>query len=160
MIVYLDFDGVIATDASYARAQAEGRYDGKSFPAQIEPPDVFDRECVARVNELCVYADASIVISSAWGAWWGLPQLQALLASMGLTAPVIGITPRKMSSTRVMEIRWDMAARKVALGDVIILEDAWDMGELTPRTVRTQEETGFNEAALAAAKALCAPRGV
>ena len=158
MIVYLDFDGVIATTESYARALAEGRYDGKGFPAQADPPDVFDRECVARVNELCAYADAGIVVSSAWGMRWSLPQLQALLASVGLTAPVLGITPRKMSSWRYTEIRWDMVARRIGPTRVIIIEDAEPMHTLTPRTVRTQEETGFDAVALVAAKALCAPR--
>lgn len=92
-VVFLDIDGVLNHERLY-RAQHDGKV---PWP---NPAQWIDRECVARVNDLCERTDARIVISSSWRSipipgqptigWEGAT---AVLRECGLTADVIGGTP-------------------------------------------------------------------
>jgi len=76
MIVFLDIDGVIATNKSYE-----------------EYPDLLDPRCIKVLNYLTDVTDAKIVISSTWRIE-GLDVLKTKLKSAGVKAEVIGLTKR------------------------------------------------------------------
>lgn len=139
-IVFLDFDGVIATQQSYLRATARrGRR-----PTGDESFEVLDESLIANVAQLCDETGAKIVLSTAWREFYPFPLIVDQLGQRGLRAEIIGKTPvwpfdrpRKMSqypprNCRSIEIaKWveehGRATEFVILDDdrITIFEDRW-----------------------------------
>lgn len=85
-VVFLDFDGVINTTATYAHADVAALI----FTANEDTSaQLIERDLVARVQGICDATDAGVVVVSAWRAWFDVPALSRLLRGAGLTAPVI-----------------------------------------------------------------------
>lgn len=83
VVVFLDFDGVINTVATYANAD--------SFADTVEASaGLLERELVARVQRVCDATGAGVVVVSAWRASFTNADLRALLLGAGLMAPVLG----------------------------------------------------------------------
>jgi hypothetical protein len=113
MIIFLDFDGVIANHRS-----AKNRYFGPNNKMWYD----LDVKCVEVLNRLVKVFDAKIVISSTWGTMFSQDELTNHLKSFGFTGDVVGMTTHKMSSLRDEEIKiW--IEDNMYTGDYIVLDD-------------------------------------
>lgn len=134
-VVFLDFDGVIATNTSYKNARLSVCGVG------VETQDLLVPELVANVNELCEKAEAKIVISSTWRRLYPLDRLRDYLKVAGLRVEVIGITPDLLeevkSSSRGLEIKTWAAAHGISREDLVVLEDEEDVRPYRGRQVKT-----------------------
>lgn len=142
-LLFLDFDGVICTEASYDRARGETRTPTPPAPQGFSPDagdvdawrhglHLLDEDLVKRVQLLCDLTQAQVVVSSAWRRNHSPGDLQVMLASRGLHAPLVGVTPYLYRQPRGQEIRlWlDMMGYNPDLPPpMVILED---MEDVTP----------------------------
>ena len=148
-IVFLDIDGVLASQASY------NRYKSTFAPVGVNPQmdhRYLDRYCTQRVQTLCDVAGASIVVSSDWRLGYDTDDLIGMLREAGLTAEVKGITPS--GGSREAEVRSWMNDHGLDDDAVVILEDARDMGHLKWRQVQPLYAVGFTESDLVDALSL------
>lgn len=152
--VFLDFDGVIATGATYSRWFLS-EWDKGHFG---EPPmgaywrnwrnqhldenkpgvAVLDPECCAQVQQLCTNIDAVIVISSSWRKFHSLGELLEMLQERQVTAPVVGATPvLGVGVRRGREIQEYAEAHGILREDLVVLEDEEDVKPYRGRQIRT-----------------------
>lgn len=99
-VIFLDFDGVLnhdGDDPDNRMHRAHGETD-HSLALFVEK--------VALVERICRQTGAVIVLSTAWRHCFSQSVIAGWLAEKGLTAPIVGITPSRMSSWRRHEIRW------------------------------------------------------
>lgn len=143
-IVFLDFDGPIATEQSYAAAYPENQLISK-----MEPERLIDDVLVKRVEAICAEADAYIVLSTSWALMQGSEWCSTMLYSKGVTkGRVIGATPRRMSNYfRGNEIDWWLEKnRDVSREDYVILDDDKDFHpHQLPRLIVTPFNLGITE---------------
>lgn len=119
-ILFLDFDGPIATSHSYMRAPNVRIVSGGDAEKFI------DEELVARVETICAATEAKIVLSTAWVGIQGAGWCTTMLESKGISPHrIIGATPRKMSNHfRGNELNWWFEQNPdVSLRDCVILDD-------------------------------------
>lgn len=144
-LVFLDIDGVLNSDAWFARS-----------PPRDWGLDHLDPEAVARVDWLASNTAARIVISSTWRLVYPLDEIRAMLAAKGLRAPIVDRTPEIPAEfaegrIRAQEIEnWlhaqGLRARRGEGGVVesfVILDDLEDFGHLERYCVRTKFATGL-----------------
>jgi hypothetical protein len=155
-LVFLDIDGVLNSDAWFARS-----------PPLDWGLDHLDPEAVARVDRLASATAARIVISSAWRLVYPLDEIRAMLAAKGLRAPIVDRTPEIPAEfaegrVRAKEIaRW-LGAQALrprrghdgAVESFVILDDLEDFGHLERYCVRTQFATGLLDEHVVRATAL------
>ncbi|MFO0548635.1 MAG: HAD domain-containing protein [Polyangiaceae bacterium] len=129
-VIFLDFDGVLNSDAFFERLGPVSDWDSR-----------LDPDAVARLNRLVAATQAKIVVSSTWRYDKSVPALARILADFGFVGEVIGATP-VISGPRGREIQaWlddDQSWRSY-----VILDDRDDMGSLKKRLVQTQEAHGL-----------------
>lgn len=145
--VFLDIDGVIATEATYDKWRQE-QWD----PSREDL--LLDNACCARVQKLCAEAKAEIVISSDWKDIYKFSDLVARLQRAGITAPVIGCIGR---GHRGKAIATWMAEHGVTDENVVILEDKRDVAPNKHRQVKTLfagKRAGFQQVHLRKALSL------
>lgn len=86
-VVFLDFDGVLNSSATYVRV-------AKTYTLWPWTPALglalLDAERVARVQRICDAAGAAVVIVSSWRRYAPPEALADVLAQAGLRAPVLG----------------------------------------------------------------------
>ncbi len=88
-IVFLDFDGVIMTQATYSRPWTE------PGPVPSHAYRLMDPALVANVDALCEAIGAEVVLSTAWRPYDGnRGEIRRALRARGLRAKVVGQTPR------------------------------------------------------------------
>ena len=167
-VIFLDFDGVLATQASYNRWRRRmwltthdylprtrrGRDDFRAMlPGNAaDAAELLDPDNCARVQRLCDIADASIVISSSWRKDHHLDVLRAMLADRGITAPVLRATP--VVGHRGAEIAAVVEAMGLTPGDLVVLEDEENVRPFGARRVQPTfhgPRAGFQDRHLAAA---------
>lgn len=150
MHVFLDIDGVLATEATWDRWFADGgRPDRRGL--------LFDEDCVKHVQALCERLDAKVVVSSSWRELYSWEALVGLLRGAGLRAPIVGVTPLHPDRHRGAEIAAWMASHGLEDGDVLVLEDWEDVSPLQHRQVQPEflgERAGFRREHLLAALAI------
>lgn len=161
-VIFLDFDGVLnnneVLDDAYQLAM--------HLRASGEPNDyirvahdyaMVDRVLVGRVQEICECTGAVVVISSTWRILNTLVELREILATKGLKAEVIGVTPRKMSGYRGEEIGiWLNEHPEVEF--FVILDDGSDMDPHSDRLVQTDCEEGIQDRHVSRAVELLNPQ--
>lgn len=116
-VIFLDFDGVLNHDGDdpdnrMYRAHGEANHSLALFA-----------EKVALVERVYQQTGAVIVLSTAWRHHFSQSVIAGWLAEKGLTAPIVGVTPSRMSSWRRHEIRWYLddhpeVSRYVILDDI------------------------------------------
>jgi HAD domain in Swiss Army Knife RNA repair proteins len=144
-VVFLDIDGVLNSDAWFARS-----------PPRDWGLDHLDPEAVARVERLASDTAARIVISSTWRLVCPLDDIRAMLAAKGLRALIVDCTPEIPAEfaegrVRAKEIAsWldAHACHAPRRGDepverFVILDDLEDFGPLERFCVRTRFATGL-----------------
>jgi len=109
-VLFLDFDGVLNSKQHFMMI----KNDKPAYNEDKELSDYLTMKQQTNVNNMWVLGyilkqlpDLKIVISSAWGKFYGLDQFKRLFKHYKLDPErLIGITPRKMSSYRCNEIHW------------------------------------------------------
>lgn len=137
-VIFLDIDGVLISRRTHM------------LKPGMNDPDlgIFDAGAIRELNRLAATVDAHIVISSSWRRHYTQTVLVRLLKDFGLEAPVIGYTP----SMPALQIRPDEIS--AWLGEhaalftepveaFVILDDDYDMGDLTSRAVQVTSEYGL-----------------
>lgn len=139
--IYLDFDGVITTDATF-----EAHPDWRHWPVSADFSRLFDLDCLAAVDRLAHHFGAGFVLSTNWRRTFDLDRLTAFLRSRGLTAPILGLTPNDTSvefvnyhpgdiDARIGDIRLHMLENNLVDAQVIVLDDLpldWPSYRLPP----------------------------
>lgn len=125
-VIFLDFDGVLNHDGPDPGNRME-RAHGLTNPSLA----LFE-EKVALVERACQQTGASIVLSTAWRHHFSRSVIEGWLAEKGLTAPIVGLTPSKMSSWRIHEIRWYLEdnpdiSRYVVLDDMDLRDGRFNL---------------------------------
>ncbi len=109
-VLFLDFDGVLNSKQHFMMI----KNDKVAYHEDKEFNDYLVMKQQTNINNMWVLGfilkslpDLKIVISSAWGKFYGLDQFKRLFKHYKLDPErLIGITPRKMSSYRCNEIHW------------------------------------------------------
>jgi hypothetical protein len=147
-IVFLDFDGVLNSNAYLTRLLARG---------SEHEADTLDPIQVERLNKIVEATGASVVISSSWRHGRTTARLRNLLERQGFRGRVIGKTPewiRKTEGglfageTRGHEIQhWMDNADQygIEVGTFIILDDDPNMAHLADRHIKTYLHVGMLE---------------
>lgn len=156
-LVFLDFDGVIMTRASYIAAREAGSIlEGDDWTRDVAVARM-DPVLVGRVSALCSRIGADVVLSTSWRHCLGdnAPICEALRIR-GLIAEVVGATPSLPSRYRGDEIvAWlDEHRPGWQPFDVVLLDDDGDLEPLLERWVRSTFEDGFGDEQLVEALAL------
>lgn len=113
-VLFLDFDGVLNSKQHYM-ATKDVNVKGVEDPAFA---DLLWMKHNVNHNNMWVLdyilkqlPDLKIVISSAWGAHYDVEQFKQLFRAFKLDdSRIIGITPRRMSSSRDHEVHWWLEA--------------------------------------------------
>lgn len=153
-VVFVDFDGVLNSDAYFAAREREGRAVTDWWGA-----DCLDPMAIARLDRIASSCAAGVVVSSSWRLRFSLDELRAMLVDRGLTALVIDRTPACYRSpdgvrlTRADEIQ-QWLDEHPATTAFVILEDEEPLGELDANAVRTNPAFGLLDAHAGAAIAL------
>lgn len=146
-ILFLDIDGVL-NRTGFAPSTARLRH-------WIEP------ELASRLTTVLEALDARIVLSTSWRIDSTLDELRGELHAAGLDAArVLDMTPELPDGERWPEIEAWMREHRIAPEAVVIVEDFYEMGPLTARTVMTDPDRGLDEAAASAVLALFASSSV
>lgn len=86
--IFLDFDGVLNSDAHLRAVQAASSVRIVSWSPAVGVA-MLDPVRVARVQRICDAVGAAVVIVSGWRRWAPVEVLAECLAAAGLTAPVV-----------------------------------------------------------------------
>lgn len=143
-LVFLDFDGVLNSDAFFRREP------GADIDNDLDP------RAVGRLDRLCREAGASVVVTSTWRLEMPLDALCELLATHGLGAEVVGTTP-SLPGVRGHEIRSWLKSHS-GWRSYVILDDRDDMAQLRRRLVQTTMAEGLLDHHLPPALALLSRR--
>ncbi len=143
-LVFLDIDGVLNSDAFFAR-EPEANVDRD-----------LDRLAVKRLDRICAETSAKVVISSTWRLDMTQVELADLLALHGFAGEVVGTTP-SLSGPRGGEIDSWLDAHR-GWRSFVILDDQDDMNRLRRRLVQTTMARGLLDDHVAPALALLARR--
>jgi len=136
--IFLDFDGVLATRETYHAYRAQHGCQPECVSAELLCP-----RRVGLLETIRSATNARIVLSTSWAMQAPVESIAAWLSALGLCGlGDIDVTPRKMSSYRINEIRWWLEAHP-EVDRFLILEDEWDMRELEAHTIRTTWERGL-----------------
>lgn len=147
-IVFLDFDGVLNSEAYMHRIWKE-RKAGKAVTFMHRHTDEICPEMAQRVLSICEQADASVVISSSWRLLHTMEEIKAMLTEVGagaLAARIIGRTPspKRLRSMRGDEIdQWLKEFGDPVTAFVILDDDSDMLNSQKPMFVQTHWQTGI-----------------
>jgi HAD domain in Swiss Army Knife RNA repair proteins len=139
-ILFLDFDGVINSDAWYEERPFEGMH--------------FDPNAIRRVEKICRLAGAQVVVSSTWRLLANRPNIRmasveyvrGCLDAYGFCCNIIDVTPpyAEAGSERGHEIQ-QWLNEQPAVTSFAILDDTEDMVHLSHRFVKTDYQIGITD---------------
>lgn len=143
-VVFLDIDGVLNSRQWIRRMPKRG-----SVPMDH---GWFDPDTIALLNRLTEATGAVIVISSAWRQY-GEKYMRELLAAVGVTAEVIGVTPILYEDGEILtpvcrgeEIQAWLDEHADEVASFVILDDIDEMQCMRPNClVQTNREVGLTE---------------
>ena len=153
-IIFLDFDGVLNSEAWWAREkQCQAEYGGVWSHYDL------DERAIDRLNTIVHKTGAKVVVSSTWRKIHPLEELQAILRAVGFTGEVIDHTPgaghlaaKSLNGATVEghkcrgeEIQsWlDHHSEEDPVESFVILDDDSDMAHLAPKLVQTKYASGL-----------------
>jgi hypothetical protein len=150
-IIFLDIDGVLATNKEFATNRTKFR-EKYLWAKELRVPYGFNKGCVDVFNEILDVTNADIVISSDWRIHWDLDELDKIFKLNGVVkSPIFGTikNKRKMSSEleddRVYQInewvKFNNPEKWVALDDM-------NLSSLGPNFFRTKDSEGLKQTGL------------
>lgn len=141
VIVFLDFDGVICTEATY-RPQWSKALPNRDHASLIDPA------LVANVQELCDRTGAKVVLATAWRTIPDCaPHIRDWLREKGLTAEIIGETPNTWCS-RAAEIAAWLNSNEHEGMRFVVLDDDLSCAAFRTRWVQSSfygDDAGFTK---------------
>jgi hypothetical protein len=140
-VLFLDIDGVL-NRTGFQPAETIG------LRSWIEP------ELAARLCEVLKATDAQIVLASDWRLNRELAELRDELRAAGIDVSLIGATPTLEGQPRWREVEAWMVEHSLDREAVVIIDDRYDMGPLTPRWVRISPLNGLDDQAAQRIRAL------
>lgn len=153
VLLFLDFDGVL-NHGPFFQWRAGERAAGRLLKGPDQPPQEFDRPCVARLNRLCAVSGAGVVVSSSWRLGSTVRRLQGHLDAHGFTGTVLDVTPDRHMAVegsalvtgeqRGDEIRAWLDALPVGRGPraFVVIDDDGDMDAVREHFVKTDFHGG------------------
>ena len=143
-ILFLDIDGVL-NDNAWITAACAGQSAITSWSLDLARRCLDPARC-ARLQRVCGYTFASLVIVSGWRRWATVEEIADALRGAGLTSPVIGAVgglkmsgDLRASATREWLRDHPEVTRWCVVDDLV---DAWREGRHTSRREgRTQVES-------------------
>jgi hypothetical protein len=145
-VIFLDFDGVLNTNASVGMAvPSEGQIGDELWTAAW-----LDRTLVARLAGLVAQTAAVLVISSSWRLRRSREELATMLAERGGAIDVVDVTPRlprPPEGERLVRAS-EIAAwldRHPEVSTFVILDDHADFGLLAGRHVHVDPAVGLTD---------------
>ena len=150
-IIFLDIDGVLATNKEFVTNRTKFR-ENHLWAKELRVPYGFNKGCVDVFNEILDITNAEIVISSDWRVHWDLDELDKIFKVNGVKKSPIFSTiknKRKMSSEleddRVYQInewvKFNNPEKWVALDDM-------NLSSLGPNFFRTKDSEGLKQTGL------------
>lgn len=91
--VFVDFEGVLITASSYARALREA-HDSSDRASHFDP------SCIQRLDKLCAEQGLKVVLSTDWRYHSSFEDLAAALGRAGLQADVVGALAKDPEGAR------------------------------------------------------------
>ena len=146
-IIFLDIDGVIATDKEFMMNRTKFRM---KYPEakELHIPYPFNKGCVDILNHIIEETNPKIVISSDWRLHWDLVELDSIFKFNGvLKSPedktiISGKFGGLLNSNRVFEISNYIETHKIKTWVAI---DDLDLSELGENFVRTVSDEGLKQ---------------
>ena len=150
-VIFLDIDGVLATNKEFATNRTKFR-EKYLWAKELRVPYGFNEGCVNVFNEILDITNAEIVISSDWRIHWDLDELDKIFKSNGVKkSPIFGTSKnkRKMSSEleddRVYQINeWV----KFNTPEIWVALDDMNLTSLGPNFFRTKDSEGLKQTGL------------
>jgi hypothetical protein len=133
-VLFLDIDGVL-NRTSYQPAETVG------LRSWIEP------ELAGRLSDVLQRTSAVIVMSSDWRLHRTKEHLIDELHAAGVAGILRDVTPVLPGRPRWSEIQAWLDDNDVPTDKIVIVDDAFDMGPLHARFVRTSPLTGLDDVA-------------
>ena len=130
-IIFLDIDGVLATDSS-SQADKSLWFNEFAYP--------FDKQCVEYLNSLLEKTDADIILTSDWRKIYDLQEMDEIFRFNGLRKSPLDFTPDL--GNRVREI--ELFLSKHELGKYCVIDDM-DLSELGSCFVRCEATFGIGQ---------------
>lgn len=161
-LIFLDVDGVLNCDATFAREPSEHTKNlPKNCPEEerlfARMKDMLEPEMVERFNSLVERSGAEVVVSSSWRLHFeSFERLRFFFEAIGGIVPgkIIAMTPRVYPGMRFSESPLRGKQIQAYLDEnhngeddlrIVILDDNDEMAHLRPRFVRTNERFGLTE---------------
>lgn len=131
-LLFLDFDGVLNSDAYFAK-NPDARGNGN-----------LDPKAVARLCKFVTEADCHVVVSSSWREGRSLRELQEILVERGFIYPtrIIGKTAKIRGAPRGQEIRRFM--KNFPACPFVVFDDDDDMDPVTHYLIQTDPRVGLS----------------
>ena len=149
--IFLDIDGVLATNKEYVTNRTKFR-EKYSWAKELKVPYGWNKECVEIFNEILDITNADIVISSDWRFHWDLDGLDKIFKANGVKkSPIFGTikNKRKMSSNleddRSYQINEWVIFNKP---DKWVAIDDMDLSDLGSNFFRTKDSEGLKQIGL------------
>jgi hypothetical protein len=139
--LFLDIDGVL-NRSTFRPTHPAG------LASWIEP------DLAANLVDLVTKLAAHVVICSDWRHGRTTDDLARALHAAGAPVRIHDVTPSLSGAPRWREIAHWLATHSVLPTSSVIIDDAFDMGDLAHRHIRTSPLGGLDHAAIAAALAL------
>ena len=150
-IIFLDIDGVLATNKEFATNRTKFR-EKYLWAKELRVPYRFNEGCVEVFNEILDLTDSEIVISSDWRFHWDLDELDKIFKANGVKkSPIFGTikNKRKMSSDleddRVYQInewvKFNKPEKWIAIDDM-------NLSSLGSNFFRTKDSEGLKQSGL------------
>lgn len=136
-IIYLDVDGVLATQAQIKRVYAQTNRTCPPGIAQI------DDLCVNLLHTIVNKYQAKIIVSSTWRLLKS--DMDALKQAFDKYGMVIsGVTPYSNPGQRGREIEEHMRDNHIRINNVVVIDDSVDdLQQFKDRLVKTDPEVGL-----------------
>lgn len=142
-IIFLDFDGPLCTNATYAAWHALGHFNA-GIVGEQEDHLLFCPKAVANLNWILANCPkAEVVLSTAWRELAPMETLCDILRRAGVERMPADRTPvyisRRMSEHNLREreiVEWLLANRDVETDNVLVIDDEPMSGALYDRAIR------------------------
>jgi hypothetical protein len=134
-VLFLDFDGVLNSDAFLHPKGIKVRF-----------ADELDPKAIERLNQIVKRTGCDVVISSSWRYGHTKEELEKILKECGYTGTICDVTPLCWDgATRGREIQIWIASQTEKPKHICILDDYADMDHLADKLVRTTWAHGLQD---------------
>jgi hypothetical protein len=106
---------------AYEELRKDPKWEMPNLSGEYYPHDEF---AIQNLNKIVEENEAKVVICSSWRLGRSIKELQDILNSWGAKCEVIGVTPKKMSSTRGEEIWMWIRDNHSKVKAICILDDS------------------------------------